>query len=42
MGVDPMNFTVRRILRKPAAPAAFRILVGVLVEGKWFKVKVCV
>jgi hypothetical protein len=26
-----MNFTVRRILRKPAAPAAFRILVGVLV-----------
>jgi hypothetical protein len=32
VGVDPMNFTVRRILRKPTAPAASRMLVGVLAE----------
>jgi hypothetical protein len=35
VGVDPMNFTVRR----PAEPAAFRMLVGVFGGGKWLKEK---
>jgi hypothetical protein len=42
MGVDPLNFTVHHIVRKPAAPAASHMLVGVFGGGKWFKEKVCV
>jgi hypothetical protein len=39
VGVDPVNFTVRHILRRPAASAAFRMLVGVSGEGRWLKEK---
>jgi enolase len=35
VGVDPVNFTLRR----PAASAAFRMLVEVFGGGKWLKEK---